>query len=350
MRLTYDTLTIRNATKEDAGTLAAWWNDGKIMAHAGFPYGLSLSVNDVAESLKKDSDETGRRLIIEEKGQPIGEMNYKNLGDGVAEIGIKICIFSRQNRGRGRILLSMLISELFGPMQYEKIVLDTNLHNKRAQHVYELLGFRKVGIRINAWEDQTGEVQSSVDYELRPCDFIRRSASVQVKKIGASNKEDVRLPNQPFQLYGKMVPTYLNENWGYHIIHFDEVNEMCFPEEEYDYDRMKEDHIFLGAYAGGQCIGLAVLKHSWNQYLYLYDLKVNRQYRKIGVGRKLLERAGAIAYENGYQGIYTQAQDNNLAACMFYDSCGFQIRGMDTGVYKGTPQEGKNDILFYWDL
>ena len=93
MKITYDNLTIRNAAKEDAGTLAAWWNDGNVMAHAGFPLGLSLSVNDVAESLKKDSDETGRRLMIEESGQPIGEMNYKNKGDGVAQIGIKILLY-----------------------------------------------------------------------------------------------------------------------------------------------------------------------------------------------------------------------------------------------------------------
>ena len=35
----FGSLTLRNATVEDAVLLSAWWNDGKIMAHAGFPNG-----------------------------------------------------------------------------------------------------------------------------------------------------------------------------------------------------------------------------------------------------------------------------------------------------------------------
>ena len=55
---------------------------------------------------------------------------------------------------------------------YSKIVLDTNLKNTRAQHVYESLGFRKVRTNIDAWTDQTGRPQSSVDYELLEKDFV----------------------------------------------------------------------------------------------------------------------------------------------------------------------------------
>ena len=40
MEHTYKNLTIRNATVDDAAILADWWNDGTIMAHAGFPDGL----------------------------------------------------------------------------------------------------------------------------------------------------------------------------------------------------------------------------------------------------------------------------------------------------------------------
>ena len=56
-------------------------------------------------------------------------------------------------------------------MGYAKIILDTNLNNKRAQHVYELLGFQKLRIRENSWKNQIGEMQSSVDYELKMNDF-----------------------------------------------------------------------------------------------------------------------------------------------------------------------------------
>jgi uncharacterized protein YodC (DUF2158 family) len=36
-------LTIRNATSKDTSILCKWWNDGKVMAHAGFPNGLGIS-------------------------------------------------------------------------------------------------------------------------------------------------------------------------------------------------------------------------------------------------------------------------------------------------------------------
>ena len=49
---------------------------------------------------------------------------------------------------------------------WKKIALNTNLSNTRAQHVYESLGFKKLGIRENSWKNQLGELQSTVDYEL----------------------------------------------------------------------------------------------------------------------------------------------------------------------------------------
>ena len=55
-----------------------------------------------------------------------------------------------------------------------KLVLDTNLNNKRAQHVYDLLGFNRVKTNIDSWTDQLGVLQSSVEYELVEDDFISR--------------------------------------------------------------------------------------------------------------------------------------------------------------------------------
>ncbi len=172
MLLRFKNLVIRNATVDDAEQLAAWWNDGTIMAHAGFPNGIGQKAKDIADSLEEDRDDVHRRLMIEVSQTPVGEMNYRNKGGGTAEIGIKICDFSLHDKGLGKILLSMLISSLFNEMGYKKIILDTNVNNKRAQHVYEKLGFRKLRIRENSWKNQLGELQSSIDYEMYPEDFI----------------------------------------------------------------------------------------------------------------------------------------------------------------------------------
>ena len=165
MNIKHENLTIRDATPADAAQLTAWWNDGSVMAHAGFPNGLGTTEEKVIAGLGNG------RLILEENERLIGEACYRKVGEGIAEIGIKICETDCQNRGLGRIILSMLISWLF-EQGFEKIVLDTNLTNKRAQHVYESLGFRKLRINYDSWTDQLGNKQSAVDYELTEDNFI----------------------------------------------------------------------------------------------------------------------------------------------------------------------------------
>ena len=165
MYIRYDTLLIRDAVTADAQQLTAWWNDGAVMAHAGFPLGLGTTVEKVIAGLGNG------RLILEENERLIGEACYRKVGEGIAEIGIKICETDCQNRGLGRVILSMLIAWLF-EQGYEKIVLDTNLTNLRAQHVYESLGFRKLRINYDSWTDQLGNKQSAVDYELTEDNFV----------------------------------------------------------------------------------------------------------------------------------------------------------------------------------
>ena len=136
MNIKYNQLCIRNAEKKDCEQLAVWWNDGTVMAHAGFPNGLGTSAAE----------------------------NHRY------EIGIKICESDYQEKGIGRVVLSMLIEEMFR-MGANVIFLDTNLKNTRAQHVYEKLGFRKTAVHYNSWKNQLGEMESSVDYELTADEF-----------------------------------------------------------------------------------------------------------------------------------------------------------------------------------
>ena len=171
MKLEYQGIVLRNAEENDAAQLAAWWNDGAVMAHAGFPLGLGTTPEKIAAQIAGDSDETRRRLILEYQGKPIGEMSFRIMEDGAAEIGVKICESAYQERGVGRKALSMMIGELF-QRGCGKIILDTNLNNTRAQHVYESLGFQKTGVRIDVWTDQIGRLQSAVDYELTREHFV----------------------------------------------------------------------------------------------------------------------------------------------------------------------------------
>lgn len=194
MRLEQGKLCIKNAEQEDCKQLVRWWNDGAVMAHAGFPNGLGTNEEKVQKQIAADSDDTRRHLVIWYDGNRIGEMSYANLGDSLeetgedtienrtADIGIKICNSTFQEKGLGKIVLSMLIRELFS-RGYTKIVLDTNLKNKRAQHVYERLGFQKVNIRMDAWIDQVGKKQSVVDYELTKEHFVDFALMDEISRI-----------------------------------------------------------------------------------------------------------------------------------------------------------------------
>lgn len=180
--------------------------------------------------------------------------------------------------------------------------------------------------------------------------YNKTMADITIKQIGFDRKTDINLPNEPFSIFGKLVPKYDNGIWSYSVEKYASKETMRFPDENYDYGAMQSDSFFLGAYAEETCVGLAILQKSLHRYLYLYDLKVNAAYRGKGVGKMLLVEAKNLARGLGYRGIYTQGQDNNLGACMFYLKQGFVIGGLDTKIYDGSPQEGKKDIVFYLDL
>ena len=61
------------------------------MAHAGFPKGLDTTPDEIAKKIANDSDEKG---------------------NNTAEIGIKICEADYQDKGLGRIILSIFIKDL----------------------------------------------------------------------------------------------------------------------------------------------------------------------------------------------------------------------------------------------
>ena len=171
---------------------------------------------------------------------------------------------------------------------------------------------------------------------------------IEIRHIDAAHAADLRLPNEPFRLFGRMLPAYRDGRWSCELLRYapEDVREMCFPDEDYRFEDMTED-ILLGAYDGETCVGLAILEPGFFRYLYLLDLKVCTAYRRQHVGTRLIEAARRATAEAGYCGLYTQGQDNNPGACLFYLHSGFRLGGLDTELYRHTKQEGKADLIFY---
>ena len=109
---------------------------------------------------------------------------------------------------------------------------------------------------------------------------------ITTKIIDSQHKVDINILNEPFKLFGQILVSYNNGKWDYQLKKYssEKVTEMCFPDENYDYDAMKES-TFIGAYDGKNCIGLAILQPGFFKYMYLSDLKVNKNYPDQHVGK-----------------------------------------------------------------
>lgn len=175
-------------------------------------------------------------------------------------------------------------------------------------------------------------------------------SQIRICRITPEKQADINLKNEPFPLFGKMLPSYQNGKWAYTTQPLNTPGEDLFPDENYDFQAMEHTHLCIGAYQDDVCIGLAIFEKQWHKYLYLSDLKVNRAFRRQGIASRIMQEAECWAKELSYRGIWTVGQDNNLAACLFYIRNGFQIGGLNTKVYNGTKLEGVSDIHFYKDF
>ena len=315
-------LTIRDATLADAPLLGKWWRDGGVMAHAGFPNGLTITDGEIAESLKNDTDETHRRLIIEADSIAIGEMNYRRKGDNIAEIGIKICDFSMQNKGLGTRFLRMLIEALFS-RGYEKIILDTNFNNKRAQHVYEKIGFIKVGERVDSWKNQLGEPQSSIDYELTKTGYIEQLNEITYVKIDSALKQKI------ITWFGDAIA-------------------------KYDMLPDRDDCYRVAAMCEEQVIGFtAAAPVAWTspleQYcdIFIHSIEVDESFRRRGIGRRLITMLENWTQNSGYRQIRAWSSYESPEALHMWYAMGYAMCPAVQPIYENGKVSRLNPGYYY---
>lgn len=163
-------------------------------------------------------------------------------------------------------------------------------------------------------------------------------------------KESLNLPNEPFQLFGELIVTRLQDKWAYHERHFEHKREKTFPEESYSFEAIQQNGFAVAAFEQDQCVGLAIFEKQWNKYCYLSDLKVKGSYRGRGISKQMLDFAKDMAKEKNCKGFSTIAQAYNLAANQFYLKYGFEIGGLNTRDYEFTSERGNADIYYYFNF
>jgi GNAT superfamily N-acetyltransferase len=103
------------------------------------------------------------------------------------------------------------------------------------------------------------------------------------------------------------------------------------------------------AYADERVVGQLILNRHWNAFTWVEGIGVDKNYRRLGIGRALVKRGAEWAKKRGLLGIMVETQDNNVKACRFYESCGFILKGFDTGLYQASKQY-RDEIALFWYL
>src|SRR5215204_3600595 len=101
------------------------------------------------------------------------------------------------------------------------------------------------------------------------------------------------------------------------------------------------------AYGDGELAGQIILSQNWNGYAYVDDIAVDRRFRQRGIGRALIQQAIAWAKTKQLPGIMLETQNNNVAASLFYQRCGFVLGGFDRYLYQA-QEPNSEEVALYW--
>ncbi|MFZ1323072.1 MAG: GNAT family N-acetyltransferase [Ignavibacteria bacterium] len=105
--------------------------------------------------------------------------------------------------------------------------------------------------------------------------------------------------------------------------------------------------IYFGFYKD-ELAGQVFLKRYWNNFAWL-EISIKQKFRRKGVGKELIRASVNWSKEKKLHGIMIETQNNNVAACKFYESCGFTLGGFDLNLYKGIEKH-KNEVALFWYL
>lgn len=78
----------------------------------------------------------------------------------------------------------------------------------------------------------------------------------------------------------------------------------------------------------------------------LRDIRVKPGSTRAGVGTALFERVVGWAGESGMQMLKIETQNNNVAACRFYQKMGARLGGVQRHAYGDYPDE----VMLLWYL
>jgi ribosomal protein S18 acetylase RimI-like enzyme len=94
------------------------------------------------------------------------------------------------------------------------------------------------------------------------------------------------------------------------------------------------------------CGFLAAEFEAWRRRLTIWHLYVNILHRRRGIARLLVDRAQAHGATTGALNLWLETSSTNVPAVKAYRKLGFELCGMDTTFYNGTPASAETALFF----
>lgn len=173
-----------------------------------------------------------------------------------------------------------------------------------------------------------------------------------IKPLANELLSDMNKANQPFEIIGKLKPTFADGKWSYTEELLEHPYMKSYPNDDCDYTVYIDNPdkaVFL-AYSNAECVGQIILRKEWNLYAFVEDICVSQAVRGQGIGSALIQNAVDWAKKSGVNGLSLETQDNNLIACRFYAKCGFEIGAVNTMLYKNFEKPWSDEVAVLWYL
>jgi ribosomal protein S18 acetylase RimI-like enzyme len=170
------------------------------------------------------------------------------------------------------------------------------------------------------------------------------------EELNTRNIKDVNQCDNEFIIDSKLV-LYLENNEIHYTSKPLPLTRKRYGKDNADYNQYIHnlDKVVFLAYVESQIAGQIILRKNWNGYAYIEDITVDVRFRRQGIGRQLISRAEGWARDRKLMGLMLETQNNNVPACKLYESCGFQLKGFDSYLYKGIHRT-TDEVALYWYL
>lgn len=95
-------------------------------------------------------------------------------------------------------------------------------------------------------------------------------------KMDRLNMKDFNKPNEDFIVFGRIVPTFVNNVWNYTKEIFPEPYFKKYEDDEIDMSYVEDERkaVFL-YYEENNCIGRIKIRSNWNRYALIEDMRIN---------------------------------------------------------------------------